>query len=196
MVDRDAAFLRAEAEDRALTLGVDTAVAGFAHHSTLSSGAIIKCHREDITMDPRGRRLLWHGMLLFVLGLVTGLFSQQLGNPRMGLAAHLEGVMNGIFLLALGGAWNHVRLSTRAAALAFGAALYGTYANWTTTLLAALFGTAAMTPIASGAHKGLAWQELLVTFGFVSVALAMLTSSCILLLGFRRFADGEKPDET
>jgi (hydroxyamino)benzene mutase len=50
-------------------------------------------------MDDRGRRLLWHGLPL-LLGLVTGLFAQQLTNPRMGLAAHLEGLMNGTFLLA------------------------------------------------------------------------------------------------
>lgn len=148
-------------------------------------------------MESRGRRLLWHGMILFLLGLITGLFSQHLSNPRMGLAAHLEGVMNGTFLLALGAAWNQVRLSTRASGLAFGAALYGTYANWVTTTLAAFFGTAAMTPIASAAHTGHAWQEALVTFGFVSVALAMLVSSCVLIIGLRTSADvaefGEAP---
>jgi hydroxylaminobenzene mutase len=41
-------------------------------------------------------------MLLFLLGLLTGFAVQRFTNPRMGLAAHLEGVMNGTFLLALG----------------------------------------------------------------------------------------------
>ena len=133
----------------------------------------------------RARRLLWHGMLLFLLGLVVGLISQKLTNPRMGLAAHLEGLMNGTFLLALGSAWGHVRLSQRSESMAFGAALYGTYANWFTTTVAAIFGTAAMTPLASGVHRGQSWQEILVAFGFVSVALAMLTSSILLLNGFK-----------
>jgi hypothetical protein len=48
------------------------------------------------------RRLMWHGMFLFLLGLVTGLVEQRFANVRMGLSAHLEGVMNGILLLALG----------------------------------------------------------------------------------------------
>jgi hydroxylaminobenzene mutase len=39
-------------------------------------------------------------MLLFLFGLVTGLVEQHFANMRMGLAAHLEGVMNGTFLLA------------------------------------------------------------------------------------------------
>jgi hydroxylaminobenzene mutase len=48
-------------------------------------------------MEEAKRRLLWHGMLLFLLGLLTGFVEQKFNNPRMGLAAHLEGVMNGIF---------------------------------------------------------------------------------------------------
>lgn len=133
----------------------------------------------------RGRRLLWHGMLLFLLGLVTGLVSGKLTNPRMGLAAHLEGLMNGTFLLALASAWERARLSPRAAAVAFGTALYGTYVNWLTTALAAVFGTRSMTPLAAGIHQGTAWQEVLVAAGFTSVALAMLVSAGILLAGFR-----------
>jgi hydroxylaminobenzene mutase len=52
-------------------------------------------------------------MFLFLLGLLTGLVEQNLANQRMGLAAHLEGVMNGTFLLALGAIWTRVRLSRR-----------------------------------------------------------------------------------
>lgn len=145
-------------------------------------------------MDSKRRRLFWHGMLLFFLGLVTGLLEQKMKNPRMGLAAHLEGLMNGTFLLALGAAWQEVRLSRRLASVAFGAALYGAYANWASTTLAAFLGTAAMTPLASGVFKGQPWQELLVSFGFVSVALAMLLSSALLLWSFRKTqAQGDGP---
>ena len=53
-------------------------------------------------MENSHRRLMWHGMFLFLLGLITGFAEQHFANIRMGLAAHLEGVMNGTFLLALG----------------------------------------------------------------------------------------------
>jgi hypothetical protein len=33
---------------------------------------------------------MWHGMLLFLLGLITGLLEQRFTNVRMGLSAHLE----------------------------------------------------------------------------------------------------------
>ena len=50
-------------------------------------------------MKANDRRLMWHGMFLFLLGLITGLVEQHFTNIRMGLYAHLEGVMNGIFWL-------------------------------------------------------------------------------------------------
>jgi (hydroxyamino)benzene mutase len=59
-------------------------------------------------MKTQKRRLMWHGMLLFLFGLITGLLEQRFTNVRMGLSAHLEGVMNGILLLALGAAWNEI----------------------------------------------------------------------------------------
>jgi hydroxylaminobenzene mutase len=137
-------------------------------------------------MQERGRRLLWHGMVLFVLGLLTGLIQQHLRNPRMGLAAHLEGIMNGTFLLALGAAWPQVRLSPRLNAVAYWTALCGTYGNWAVTIMAAVFGTAAMTPIAGSGYSGQRWQEAVVTLGFVSIGIAVLIASLLLLHGFRR----------
>jgi (hydroxyamino)benzene mutase len=139
----------------------------------------------------RGRALLWHGMALFLLGLLTGLAQQALKNPRMGLAAHLEGVMNGTFLLALGAAWPKVRLSDRLSAAAYWTALGGTYGNWAVTLLAAALGTAAMTPMASAGFRAQPWQEALANFGFVAVGIAILVASGLLLLGFSSGRQGQ-----
>ena len=139
----------------------------------------------------RGRKLLWHGIALFLLGLLTGLAQQALRNPRMGLAAHLEGVMNGTFLLALGAAWPKVRLSDRLNTAAYWTVLGGAYGNWATTLLAAALGTAAMTPIASAGFGAGQWQEMLVTVGFAAVGILILVASVLLLIGFRR--QGQEP---
>jgi len=65
------------------------------------------------SVEDTKRRLLWHGMFLFLLGLLTGFAEQSFSNPRMGLAAHLEGVMNGTFLVVLGAIWAEVRLSSK-----------------------------------------------------------------------------------
>ena len=73
-------------------------------------------------MKANDRRLMWHGMFLFLLGLITGLVEQRFTNTRMGLSAHLEGVMNGIFLVALGAIWNRVRLPRHVVMAAYGTA--------------------------------------------------------------------------
>ena len=139
-------------------------------------------------MEDTKRRLLWHGMLLFLLGLLTGFVEQKFKNPRMGLAAHLEGVMNGTFLVVMGAIWTEVRLSDRPKAAAYWSALYGTYANWAVTTLAAIFGTGTMSPITAAGQSAKPWQEGLVTFGFMSVGLAMVASSVLVLSGLRRAA--------
>jgi hydroxylaminobenzene mutase len=143
---------------------------------------------EVIRMEDIRRRLLWHGMFLFLLGLLTGFAEEKFANPRMGLAAHLEGVMNGTFLVALGAAWAQVKLSKRLEAAAYWTALYGTYANWAVTTLAAIFGTAALSPITGAGHIGQAWQEHVVTFGFMSVGIVIVASSVLVLWGLRRAA--------
>jgi hydroxylaminobenzene mutase len=132
------------------------------------------------------RRLLWYGMFLFLLGLLVGFVEQSFANPRMGLAAHLEGVMNGTFLVALGAVWTELRLSSRTRAVAYGAALYGTYANWAFTLAAAIFGTGAMSPILAAGRNAHAWQETVVTVGFITVGPVIVACSVLVLWGLRR----------
>ncbi len=134
------------------------------------------------------RRLLWHGMALFLLGLITGLLEQHLHNPRMGLAAHLEGVMNGILLVALGAIWMEVRLLPSLKTAVFWILLAGTYGNWAVTCLAAMLGTAALSPITAVGYSAPALQEAVVTGGFVAVGILMLGAAGLVLWGLRKNA--------
>jgi hydroxylaminobenzene mutase len=145
-----------------------------------------------MSRSDRSQRLVWHGLLLFLLGLLTGLAVGAVENPRMGLSAHLEGVMNGVFLAVLGVAWERLALGERAGAVLFWLALYGTYANWATTLLAALLGTSRSTPIAGAGFAGEAWQESLVDFGLISLSLAMIAACVLALVGLRRRAGASR----
>src|SRR6202521_956364 len=136
-------------------------------------------------MENTKRRLMWHGMFLFLIGLFTGCAETRFSNVRMGLAAHLEGVMNGTFLVALGAIWTEVRLSPPTKAIAYWTALYGTYVNWLVTTLAAVFGTAALSPISAAGYTGQPWQESLVMAGFLSVGVVIVVSSVLVLWGLR-----------
>ena len=93
--------------------------------------------------------------------------------------------MNGIFLVALGAIWNRVRLPRHVMMAAYGMALYGTYANWLTTLLGAAFGTAAGNPITAAGHSGKPWQETLVSAGFLSVSISIVAATVLVLWGLR-----------
>jgi hydroxylaminobenzene mutase len=139
-------------------------------------------------MDDSNRRLMWLGMFLFLLGLITGFLETPFTNPRMGLAAHLEGVMNGTFLVAVGAIWAQVKLSPKLKGLAFWAVLYSTYANWGVTTLAALFGTGALSPITAAGRVAEPWQESLITFGFMSVGLGAIAATILVLWGLRKGA--------
>ena len=134
----------------------------------------------------QNRRLIWHGIFLFLLGLLTGFLEQKFVNPRMGLAAHLEGVMNGTFLIALGAVWTEVKLGPGAKLAAFWMSLYAAYVNWVTTALAAWLGTAALSPITGAGHTGRAWQEALITALFMSVGITAVLSTVMVLWGVRR----------
>ena len=100
-------------------------------------------------------RLLQLGVLLFLIGLVVGLTLPVLANPRMGLASHMEGVMNGLFLIALGLVWPKLTSSPGMQRLTFLLAVYGTFATLVATFLSAAWGAGApMMPIAAGGHEG------------------------------------------
>src|SRR5437763_382031 len=110
-----------------------------------------------MNIDDRKRRLIWHGMFLFLLGLLTGLVEQKFAKVRMALAAHLEGVMNGTFLIALGAVWTELRVSPRIEPIAFWTALYGTYFNWIFTTFAAVTAASSLSPITGSGHMALPW---------------------------------------
>ena len=131
------------------------------------------------------RQLKMLGMLLFLFGLITGFIIMSLKNPRMGLSAHLEGLMNGTFLLVAGFVWNELKISDALKRVVYGTLVYGTFANWIFTLMAAFFGTSQTTPIAGAGFMGSAMQENLVTAGLVTVGLTMVFSAGVMAYGLR-----------
>lgn len=143
----------------------------------------------DPYLAESARRLLRLGIFLFLLGLVTGFLVPAAANPRMALSSHLEGVLNGLFLVVLGLIWHRLALGGRALRVAFWLAVYGTFTNWATTLAAAFLGAGApMMPLAAAGHTGTAGQEALIAFGLVSLSISMLAVGGLALWGLRPVA--------
>lgn len=134
--------------------------------------------------DTTARKLATLGAVLVMLGLLTGWLVQLMANPRMGLAAHLEGLMNGILLLALAGCWRHVRLPAGQAQWCWRLLAYGTLANWLATLLAAIWGAgAASMPITGAGYQAEPWQNQLVLALLISLSLAMIGAFALVIKG-------------
>lgn len=133
-----------------------------------------------------GSRLIWSGVLLFLFGLLTGFVMGLLASPRLGLSAHLEGLLNGMFLILLGLIWPRMTLSPTLSKTGYFMALYGTYANWATTLLAAYWGVGlAFMPLTSGTNSGTQFQQAIVMFGLFTLSAAMVLLCLIVLKGLR-----------
>src|SRR3954471_663632 len=150
-------------------------------HSTEAVAGIV----TPDSLSPN-RPMMWHGVFLFLIGLVTGTQQRRFTNMRMALSAHLEGVMNGTFLIALGAIWGNVKLPPPVEKAARWSVLYGTYGNWLFTTLGAAMGTAAANPTLSQGHRGRPWQEKLAAAGFRSVSYSILGAAVLLLFGFGR----------
>ena len=135
-------------------------------------------------------RLIFQGVLLFLLSLLTGLLLVAsppfVANPRGLLAGHLEGAMNGMLLILVGLFFNRIQLSPGQARLCRGLLLYGCFANWFFTTLGGILGTSDATPLAGAGHHASEALEQLVLVGLVTVALAMVVGFVLLLVGTRR----------
>lgn len=138
-------------------------------------------------------RLLQAGFVLFLLGLLTGFIIPIAQLPRMALSSHLEGVMNGLFLIVLGLCWKYFVLPSWAETTAVLAAITGTYASWAATLLSAFTGAAAMMTIAGGGSVGSPLQENLVSGLLVFVSLSMVLTCLLALWGLQRGSRAQTP---
>jgi len=126
------------------------------------------------------------GFSLIFLALLTGFGIPNFLNPRMALAAHMSGVLNGLLLIALSSVWSRLALSPGQGRLAKGASLFGTYGNWASACLAAAWGTSRMTPISGAGHAAVPWKEGVVQVAQVSLAMAILLALGLVLYGLRR----------
>jgi len=132
------------------------------------------------------RRLLSLGVLLILLGFLSGLLIPILANPRMGLSSHVEGVMSGMLLILMGIIWPRLSLGDRAMKVTSLLLIYGAYANWANPLLAAAWAAGgSMMPMASMGLKGTPVQEMVISILSISLALALLTGISHVLWGLR-----------
>lgn len=134
----------------------------------------------------QAEKLIILGVLLFFLGLIVGLLAPVFANPRMGLSSHIEGVMNGMLLIIIGLIWSKVHLSSKWLKITYWLAVYGTFANWFGILVAAVFNAGKRLSIAVKGQEGHPVAEAVVEFSLITLTIAMVLVSILLLIGLYR----------
>lgn len=134
----------------------------------------------------QSKRLIYWGIFLFLLGLVVGLIAPIFANPRMGVSSHIEGILNGMFLIILGLIWDKIQVSEKWLKITFWLAIYGTFMNWFGILLAAIFNGGKMLGIMAPTEESSPIVEGMIGFSLISLSIAMIATCVILLIGLRR----------
>ena len=134
----------------------------------------------------QSNRLIFLGVFLFFIGLVIGLIVPVFENPRMGVSSHIEGVLNGMFLIVLGLIWQKIDLSNRWLKIVFLLSIYGTFANCLGILIAAIFNGGKMLGVIANGQEGSGLVEGIVNFSLISLSIAMLIVCIATLFGLKR----------
>jgi hydroxylaminobenzene mutase len=136
-------------------------------------------------MIPATDLLCFAGVLLFLIGLLTGFAIPLCRSPRLGLSAHLTGVQSGTFLLALGLLWPRLTIApTWRDVLADGTSI-SLYMIWLALLLAAIFGAGRGLPIAGGGITTTAVRQTAVTALMALGSLGIVAAMAGLLITWR-----------
>lgn len=137
-------------------------------------------------------RLIFLGVTLFLLGLIVGLIVPVLANPRMGVSSHIEGVLNGMFLIILGLIWHKIHLSEKMLKITFWSAIYGTFMNWFGILIAAVFNGGKLLGVMAEGKEGSSFVEAFIGFSLISLSVAMVFISITTLIGLRKYMASNK----
>lgn len=134
----------------------------------------------------QGHRLLQVGMLFFLGALLIGLAVPRFTVPRLGLSAHLLGLMQGLFLTVTGLLWPRLKLVPAAARLGSWLAVYGCLAPLPATLLASTWGAGnTMLPLTAGQAHGSPLQEGAITVLLRSGGASLIAVAIVILWGLR-----------
>lgn len=128
---------------------------------------------NQFNSDNEARQILFHGGLMTLLSLLSGFTVYFAVAPRIALSSHTVGLLQGVTLIAIAGAWHLLKLSPASLKIIKYTLIIGFYGNWMSLQLAALWGAGKSgfpilgNQIPDGAAP---WQDLTVTIlGILSV---------------------------
>jgi len=131
------------------------------------------------------KRLATAGALLFFVGMITGLFAAaaltgkvKVGEPHLALAAHLNGLLGGLWMIAVAWSFHFLRYGEKGLRrLAFGVAVPA-WANLIVTLIASFAGVKGLE------YNGQRANDVVAFLLQTSVVLPTLIASGFWVYGF------------
>src|SRR6185295_5268560 len=140
----------------------------------------------------QGYRLLQVGITVFLVSLLIGLAIPAFAVPRLGLSAHLVGIMQGIFLMVMGLLWPRLQLSAAVSRVGVWLAVYGCFAPLVANLLGGILGAGnTMLPMAAGQAHGSGLQESMIEVGLRTGGASLIALCIVVLCGLRTPAVGQ-----
>ncbi|MBS1986084.1 MAG: hypothetical protein JST16_18125 [Bdellovibrionales bacterium] len=131
------------------------------------------------------KKIFFSGALLVLVGMVTGLWSAAaltgqvtLVIPRLALAAHLNGLMGGLLLIAVGVSFAHLGYDSRQLYRLTWLVSLPCWANWLVTLVASILGVNGLSYTDNRSNNGVAFALQ------VLVVLPMFFACAYWLRGF------------
>ncbi|MCC5916322.1 MAG: hypothetical protein JJU02_03235 [Cryomorphaceae bacterium] len=129
--------------------------------------------------------LIFLGISLFLMGLLTGTFIPFSSEPRMVLSAHLQGLFNGMFLILLGLIWQKMELQYRWFSLCFVFVLYASFANFFNVVFSLVTGEGSKLPLIGG-NPGDISLIAATSFLIFTLTAASIISCVIILFGLAK----------
>jgi len=152
----------------------------------LKAGLFVGRRRSRMRMVQRDARTLsMHAAVIILVGMITGF---PYGSHIVGAAAadtvrawrtaHMLGLLNGLFMIAVAALWENVTLSPRLRGGLWWCLVLGGYANTVAPVLAALSGYRGLEPVGPGMN----W----LIFGVYQVSALLLPAGILLLIGLAK----------
>jgi hydroxylaminobenzene mutase len=151
----------------------------------------VSSEMNSVQSEAFKRGLLWHGIFISLLGFVVGLFLPLYANPRAGLATHLLGITQGLFLAVIGLSYPQLKLPLWVGRANFWMLLISAYVGMIAEFAGAAFGLSRMFIItAMGLPEGIPWLETSTEIAIKGISNFILLSCLIVLFGLRQTKTG------
>jgi (hydroxyamino)benzene mutase len=128
--------------------------------------------------------LAYTGVLLFFLGLLTGVAIPFVRSPRIGLSAHVAAIQSGLALVAVAWLGGHLVLSEAWARAITHTLWISFYVLWIGLVFGAVFGTGRTLPLAGKGLTAKPWQELTANVLIAGSSIASALAIGALLWGW------------